>query len=105
MSEHRADGRLFHGTELHNHVEVANVEFGNVKFVARVNSRREFRVDGSREEILALCDKLVVGQHALLTVAAEHLGNAYLPELRITDVANGISRITVRFVHAEVMPP
>lgn len=104
MSQHRADGRLFHGTELHDHVEVANVEFGKVKFAARVNSRREFYVEGTRDEVLALHDKLAVMQHAPLTVAAEHLGYAYVEEKFADLVANGKSHITVVFVHGEVMP-
>jgi hypothetical protein len=105
MREPRLNGGLFHGTKWRDHDEVANVEFGKTKFSARVNSRRAFRVDDSRKEVLALHNKLAVGQYAPLTVAAESLGNAYLDELHMTLAANGKSHITVVFVYAEFMPP
>jgi hypothetical protein len=105
MREPRLNGGLFHGTKWRDQAEVANVEFGTVKFTARVESRRKFRVDKSREEVLAMWGKFAVGQYAPLMVAAERLGNAYLDEVRMALRANDKSHITVVFVHAEFMPP
>lgn len=104
MSQHRADGRLFHGTELHNGNEIANVEFGKVKFAAHVMSRRTFRVYGTRAEVIALHGQVIRGQYAPLTVAGEHLGNAYLEEISVGLAPVEPSHIELVFVHAEYVP-
>lgn len=104
MSQHRADGRFFHGTELHNGNEVANVEFGKAKFTAHVKSRRAFSVYGTRAEVTALHGQVVRGQYAPLTVAAEHLGNAQLEEISVELAPVECWQIDLVFVHGEYVP-
>lgn len=106
MSNQRkpADGCLFIGSSRETGAEVADVEFGAVKFKACVLSRRKFRVEGTRKEIIELREKLFMGEIGPLAVADEYLGAACLEELFLRLESTIPSYIELTFVHAEVMP-
>jgi hypothetical protein len=104
-----ADGCLFVGSTLCDRTEFVRVEFGGVRFDARVISRREFSISSTSADVLELRRKLVVGSlFAPLVVAQEYLGNAWLETLTAyIDRENGkdVGRLDIEFVHSEVMPP
>lgn len=104
-----AYGCLFIGSLLCDWTEFVNIEFGAVKFKARVLSRHEFSVHSTLADSLELKQKLSVGTIAPLAVAQEYLGPAQLETvtLRIVDLENGNDEchLDVDFIYQEVMPP
>jgi len=107
MKDHQkpADGCLFIGSMLLDRTEFVNIEFGSVHFSAQVVSRTSFRIEGSRDEMIALRGKFTVGEWAPLTVGREYFGNACLAELYRWLADETPSHMELTFVNAEVMPP
>ena len=107
MKDHQkpADGCLFIGSMLLDRTEFVNIEFGSVRFSAKVQSRTTFRVEGSRDEMIALRGKFTVGEWAPLTIGREYFGNACLAELYRWLADETPSHMELTFVNAEVVPP
>lgn len=107
MTEHQkpANGCLFIGSMLLDWTEVVDIEFGAARFSAQVVSRTSFRVEGSRDEMIALRGKFTVGEWAPLTVGREYFGNACLDELYLWLTETSPSHLRLTFFNAEVMPP
>jgi hypothetical protein len=102
-SKKQADGCLFVGSTLCDSVEFANLEFGTVRFTARVVSRSKFRIAGAEDVVLTLRRQLTVGEFAPLQVADEHLGIACLEELFMSISRENGSHMIMTFMNSEAI--